>query len=278
MKHRIIADSCCDLTPNMKKDMGIVSIPLTMTFGDKEFCDDECLDMDGYMDEMRSYSGKPSSASPSPHLYQEAIEATNEAFIITLSSKLSGSYNNAVIGNNQAEEETGNGAVFIFDSKTAAAGETLIALKLHEMIRAGVSNEGIVEKVNRFIDGMKTYFVLEKYDNLQKNGRLRKITSSLFHLLNIKLIMGADGNGEIALYEKCKGIKSAIKQFLSLIENSGKETRNENLVITHCNNRKLAEQLAMLIKDRFDFREVFIVPTGGLSSLYVDEKGIVIAF
>ena len=275
--NRIITDSCCDMTQQMRKEIGVVSVPLTMTVGNKEFCDDECLDVNGFMDEMRGFSGKPGSASPSPYLYQEAIETAGDAYVVTLSSKLSGSYNNAVIGNNQAIEN-GNGSAHIFDSKSAAAGETLIAIKLHELIQAGMPKEKIVKTINHFIDKMKTYFVLENYDNLRKNGRLGKITSSLIHLLNIKLIMGADGNGEIALFGKCRGNKQMLSQLLSFIENSGKEVRNENLVISHCNNPTLAEQLMLMLKERFDFKNIYVVPTGGLSSMYADEKGIVLAF
>ena len=277
MSYRIIADSCCDMTQEMKTEMRVDSIPLTMMLGNKEFCDDEHLDIAEFMGEMKNYPGKPASASPSPFLYQEAIEAADDAFIVTLSAKVSGSYSNAVIGNNMAMEN-GNGAAYIFDSKSASAGETLIALKLHELIQAGISKAVIIESVNRFINSMKTYCAFENYDNLQKNGRLGKITGSLVQILNIRLIIGADGNGEFAMFEKCRGLKHMIRQLLTLIEKSGRETENENLVISHCNNPTLAEQLRTLIKERFRFKQVYVIPTGGLSSLYADDKGIVMAF
>ena len=277
MNFRIIADSCCDLTPEMKNDMGILSVPLTMTMGDKEFLDDDQLDRDGFIDEMKGFPGKISSASPPPILFQEAIGSADDAFIVTLSDKLSGTYGSAVIGNNMAMSE-GIGAACIFDSKTASAGETLIVIKLHELIRSGMAKDKIIETINRYIDNMKTYFVLENYDNLQKNGRLRKVTGTLIQILNIKLIMGDDGNGEIALFEKCRGTRQVLSKFISLIEKSGKETQNENLVISHCNNSAFAGHLATLIRERFDFKNIFIVPTSGISSMYTDDKGIVFAF
>jgi len=73
-------------------------------------------------------------------------------------------------------------------------------------------------------------------------------------------------------------MKRAVQQLLTLIESSGKNTKNENLVISHCNNHDLAEQLKALIKERFQFKKIFVVPTGGLSSLYADDQGIVLAF
>lgn len=277
MASKIIVDSCCDTTPEMKNEMGITTVPLSMLLGPKEFIDDQHLDMDVFMDEMEAFSGKPSSASPPPFLYQRAIEASEDSYVVTLSSKLSGSYNNAVVGHNQAKENS-RVTAHIFDSQSAAAGETLIVIKLHELIKAGLSRQSIIETTNRFIENMKTYFVLENYGNLQKNGRLGKIKGSLIQLLNIKLIMGADGNGEIALFEKCRGTKQMIQQLLSLIESSGREPKNQDLVITHCNNLNFAEHLKTLINERFRFRKIHIIPAGGLTSLYADNKGIVLAF
>jgi len=92
-------------------------------------------------------------------------------------------------------------------------------------------------------------------------------------VLNIKLLMGANGDGEIALFKKCKGIKNAMRQMLDLIESSGKDTKNENLVISHCNNQSLAEQLNGFVSERFYFKKIYIVPTSGVSSLYVDHQG-----
>ena len=136
----------------------------------------------------------------------------------------------------------------------------------------------IKETVNRFIENMKTYCVLENYDNLQKNGRLSKVKGSLIQMLDIKLIMGADGNGELALYDKCRGVKKMMQRLLFFIESSGKKTQDGNIVISHCNNLSFAEQLKALIKERFNFKKIYVVPTSGLSSMYTDDQGIVLAF
>ncbi|HHW46719.1 MAG TPA: DegV family protein [Clostridiales bacterium] len=277
MEASIIVDSGCDMPEQMKKEMSVAVVPLTLMLGQTEFVDDESLDLAEFMKTMKECSEKVGSASPSPYLYQKAIQSTGGEYVITLSGKLSGSYSNAVLGSSQAEEDSGQSA-HVFDSKSASAGETLIAIKLHELIREGLAKTRIIEAVHDFIDNMKTYFVLENYENLQKNGRLSKVAGSLIQILNIKLIMGSDGNGNIVLYEKVRGMRQMLERLMSLVENSGKKTEGENLVISHCNNLELAEQLCTEIKKRFKFKNIHIVPTGGLSSLYAAEKGIVIAF
>jgi len=277
MNHKIIVDSCCDLTQEIKEEYGITSVPLTMLLGSREFVDDDSLNIGDFMNQMKACSEKVGSASPPPILYQEAFEDTETAFVVTLSSKLSGSYSNAVMAKSFTEE-TNAGDVHIFDSKSASAGETLIAIKLHQFLAAGNAKDMVVSAIKSFIDNMKTYFVLENYDNLQKNGRLSKLKGKLIQILGIKLIMGSDGEGNIALYEKPRGIRQMIGQMLSFIEKSGKNTEGESMVISHCNNPELAEQLSAEIKREFHFSDIFVVPTGGLSSLYADDKGIVMAF
>ena len=277
MKRKIIVDSCCDLTADMRAEMSIKSVPLTMMLGDKEYCDDSSLDIGGFLHDMGEYPEKASSAAPSPFLYQDVMGDADETYVVTLSSKLSSSYNNAVIGNNESVVN-GNEPACLLDSKSASAGETLIAIKLHELIQAQMPKEQIIHTIRGFIDNMKTYFVPENLENLKKNGRLNKVTGSLIQMLNIKLILGADGNGEIALFEKCRGAKKMLHQLVSLIATSGRQTENENIVISHCNNPGLAEEIKMLISERYSFKKIYIVPTGGLSTMYVDNRGVVMAF
>lgn len=277
MKCKIIVDSCCDMTPQLNNCLDVMSIPLTIRLGQNEIKDDDSLDLNRFMAEMKACTERVGSASPPPFLFQEAIESARSSYVVTLSSHLSGSYANAVIGKTLAKEN-GNADTYIFDSKSASAGEVLVAVKIRELLQNGVTRHHIIETVNHFIENMKTYFVLDRYDNLQKNGRLNKITGKLISVLNIKLVMGSDGNGNIALYAKTRGVNQVIEKLLSFIERSGKNTEGENLVISHCNNLNIAKLLETAIKQKYRFKEIFIVPTGGISSLYADDKGIVMAF
>ncbi len=277
MNYTIIVDSCCDMTPKLAGRLGTTSVPLTMRLGNKEFTDDAALDLPGFMAEMKACKEKVGSASPSPVSYQEAMEAAGHSFVVTLSSQLSGSYASAELGKTHAEESSG-ADTHVFDSKSASAGEVLVAVKIREMLSNGLPKEQIISAVNAFIDGMKTYFVLERYDNLLKNGRLNRITEKIISILHIKLVMGSDGNGNIALYAKPRGTKQMLDKLVALIKSSEKPTSGESMVISHCNNPSLAEQLKNAVKQHFDFKEIFIVPTGGISSLYADDKGIVMAF
>jgi DegV family protein with EDD domain len=277
MNYKIVADSCCDLTPELKELWRVTTVPLTMTLGGKDFTDDETLNLPQFMDEMKRCTGKIGSASPSPMLYQEAFEGEHTSFAVTLSSRLSGSYGSAVVGKSYAEEESG-ADVHIFDSLSASAGEVLVAQKIYQLAQNYTPKAIIITTVEKFIREMKTYFVFENINNLLKNGRLNKITGKVITTLGIKPILGSDGDGNIKLFSKVRGQKQIIDRLADTIAASGKSTENENLVITHCNNLSLATMLADTIKLSDRFKEILILPTRGLSSTYIDNNGVIMAY
>jgi DegV family protein with EDD domain len=276
MESKIIVDSCCDLTPELERHYNTVSVPLSMVLGNDSFVDDETLNLNEFLEKMKNYKGRVGSSCPSPEVYREQFEGTHTSYAVTLSSNLSGSYASAMAAKASAEE---NGArVHVFDSKSASAAEVLIVHKLKSLIDAGEVYEKIVSTVENFIKGMKTYFVLDSLDNLMKNGRLSKIKGKLLNVLNIKPIMGEDGEGNIILFSHGRGENQLIELLADTIENSGKKTDGECLVITHCNNPGFAQRLLETIKSRYNFKEILKIPTRGLSSLYANDKGVIMAF
>jgi len=274
--YTIVADSCCDMTPELRARLKVVSIPLTIKLGDETFSDDDTLDFSTFMEKMKSHTGKTTTAAPSPQLYQKAYEEAESSFAVTLSSKLSGSFESAMLGKKLAEDESDT-QVHVFDSKSATAGEVLAALQIREMIDAGHQRSKIISSIEDFIASMKTYFVLESLENLVKNGRMNKVVGEIVTLLNIKPVLGSDGEGNIALFGSTRK-KQIVEKLASLVQKSGRETSGKNMVISHCNNPSLAEKLKEAIEARYAFKEILIVATRGISSVYANDGGIVMAF
>lgn len=272
---KIIADSCCDMAPEMRKELDVISVPLIMLLEGKEYVDDDNLDLHGFIEDMRNCKGKIGSSSPPPVSYGEAYNNKDAAFAVTLSSNLSGSYSSAVMGREFIE---GNNEIHVFDSKSASAGEVLIVLKLRDFIKQGLDKRSIIAKTEQFITDMKTYFTIENVDNLKKNGRLNKIVATVITKLHISPIMGADGDGNIALFSHARGNKQIIEKMVDTIKISNKSTDGERMVITHCNNESLAANLKNEILKLFRFKDILVIPTKGLSSMYVNERGVIMAF
>ena len=99
----------------------------------------------------------------------------------------------------------------VFNSKNATVGQTLVTLKVLELIEEEKEEAEIVEEVNDYIENLHTYGFLESIDNLVKSGRVSKMMARLGSALNIRLVFGRSPEGTIALVDKVRGTKRAIK-------------------------------------------------------------------
>ncbi len=279
MNYQLIVDSCCELTDDLKESLNAISIPLKITIGDKEYIDDNNLDIDNFLSVLKNVKVLPKSSCPSPGDYADAYINSNADFIftVTLSSKLSGSYNSAVQGKIIAEDA--GKKIHVFDSKSASACELLIAIKIKEFIDNGLAPDEIIAKVDEFISESQIFFVLEKNDNLIKNGRMSAFLGKALAMLNIRLILGSDGNGNIKLFSKVRGgSEKAIDKLADTIADACREKKDQILVITHCQNLQSVKILIKAVKETCSFKQIVVCPTGGLSSMYADIGGVLAAF
>lgn len=274
---KIVAGSSCDLSEEMKKDLDISLVPFKLDIDGQEFIDDENLDVIDMIDKMNN-GRELKTACPAPGDFLKAYEGEEDVFVITISKNLSGAYNSALIAKDMMLEKNPDKKIHIFDAKSASAGETLTALKLKEEIDKNLSFEEIVENMNKYINEVKTFFILESLNNLIKNGRISKASGLIASVLNFKPIMQDDGDGNITLYEKVRGTKKAFAKLVEAIKDRGKDTENLRLVITHVNALDRAMELREEILKNYNLKEIVVVQTAGLCSSYADDGGIVLAY
>lgn len=282
MSINIIADSCCDTTPALKKAIGIDHAPLKLNIpGGISYVDDETLDIKKLLADMKASKEASGSACPSPEEYAEHMRKYDESFVITLSASLSGSHNAAKIGADIIAEESPEKRVHIFDSKSASAGELRIAIFIKELIDKGEAFDDIVEKTTEFIKTMRTLFVLEDLGNLIKNGRISKAAGVVGSMLSLRPIMSDDDNGGIICLEKPRGTAAAMRRLVEIIaQQSAKYAEKSRiLVLSHCNCIERAMELKRDILAKCSaIKDVIVVPTSGLSTVYANNGGIVLAF
>ena len=173
-------------------------------------------------------------------------------------------------------EEYPEKKIHIFNSRSASVGETLIALKVTECEEKGMSFEETVEAVERYIDIQNTFFVLENLDTLRKNGRLSKVKALVATALKIKPVMGATEEGNICQLDQARGINKALVKMVDYIVEKTKNSGNKILAIAHCNCPKRAEILKNAIMERMDLREILILDTAGVSSMYANDGGVIV--
>lgn len=280
MDYKIISDSSCDLTKEYEKKLDIDFVPFKIDVEDKTFVDDDDLDVQYFIQEMVKSKEAIKTSCPSPNEYLEAMKKyahLKGIFLLTISSKLSGSYNAAMTAVNIFKSENPDTKVHIFDTKSASAGQTNIAIKIKEIIDTGIDFDEIVKKGEAFIDELHTFFVLESLDNLLKNGRIKKTTGLIANMLNIKLVMRAV-DGEIELYEMNRGFKKALSKMAETVEKFGGNVEEKRLTISHVNALEKAKLLEEKIREKYNFKEIIITPTKGLASGYAYDGGIVIGY
>ena len=278
MSFHIVADSCCELTADMKKRGNIEIAPLTLEVGGESILDDETFDQKYFLKRVAECPECPKSACPSPDYFRKSfLNGAERCYAVTLSAQLSGSYNSAVLGANLAQEENEDLKIHVFNSRSASIGETLIVKKIVECEEAGMSFERVVETVELYISTQHTYFVLENLETLRKNGRLSKAKALVASALKIKPVMGATSEGDIVQLDQARGINKALMKMVDAIVNDAQHVENKTLAISHCNCPERAEMVKEALLERLAVQDVFVLDTQGGSSMYANDGGIIIA-
>ena len=278
MSFHIVADSCCELTADMKKRGNIEIAPLTLEVGGESILDDETFDQKYFLKRVAECPECPKSACPSPDYFRKSfLNGAERCYAVTLSAQLSGSYNSAVLGANLAQEENEDLKIHVFNSRSASIGETLIVKKIVECEEAGMSFERVVETVELYISTQNTYFVLENLETLRKNGRLSKTKALVASALKIKPVMGATSEGDIVQLDQARGINKALMKMVDAIVNDAQHVENKTLAISHCNCPERAEMVKEALLERLAVQYVFVLDTQGVSSMYANDGGIIIA-
>lgn len=277
MGYRILCDSCTDFTPEMEADQRLIRIPLTIYVGGQEFIDDGTIDTKELLAAMAACSSAPKTACPAPAHYMEHFDEAEDIYIVTLSARLSGSHNAAMQALSCYQDEKGCSKVHVFNSCSASAGQVQIALKIQELAESGLPFEQVVEQGEAYIRSMNTMFVLENLDNLRKNGRLTKVQSLITGSFRIKLLMGSTPEGEIQKLGQGLSETQALKKMIGLAAKE-ESHQGKRLVISHCNCPERAEYVRELAEKMCHFSEILVTATGGISTVYAYNGGIVVAY
>ena len=279
MNYRIIGDSCMDLTEEQRKDPHFTLIPFTLMVEDHQFVDDKNFNQKEFLKIVKESPECPKTACPSPETFKEAYCCEEEnVFVITISSHLSGCYNSAVLAKNLYEEEhTDAKKIYVFNSRSASIGETLIGMKIQEFEEAGCGFEEVVEKVEEYIKSMNTYFVLETLETLRKNGRLSNLKAFIANSLNIKPVMGSTKEGLICQLDQARGMNKALERMVKDMISKTKDCENRVLAIAHCNCPERAKAVKEKIEKIAKFKKIIIINTAGVSSMYANDGGVIMA-
>ncbi len=269
MKYQIVVDSASDIKSGEFENVEIA--PLVIKIGEEEFVDDNNLDVDFLLDKMANSNDKQTTSCPNPSTFLDLFKKADYTFCITISSKLSGTYNAALVAKDLALKE--GYTVEVLDSKAVAGVERLMVLDILSALKEEKEFEEIVKEIRE--TKYELLFVLSSFDNLIKNGRMGKITGFVASLLSIRPLFCA-GDGEIKLVKKIRTLTKAIDSLVDEMPNF--KPLFKDVVITYCGNLEVAQKLAEQIKNKYASTNVLLVPTRGLTSFYANLNGIIVSF
>lgn len=284
MSYRIIADSCCDKTSEMSQWGNITFVPLTLELGDYTILDDENFDQQDYINKTLEFNGVAKTACPSPDAWATAIDCDeDDLYIITVTDKLSGTYNSALQGvelyNDEHPESKRN--IHVFNSLATSGLETLIAEHIKKLADSGMGFDAIVADTEDFIvNRTALYFCLESLDVLKKNGRMFAVAASVLKKLRIKMIFERTTQGNIALAGQDIAMNRALVKMANLIAESldGVDASDKRLIISHVCCEERAKLLADKIAASVKFGSVDILKCSGLNSTYASNGGIIVSY
>lgn len=276
MNFKIICDSSSDLKTNYLegKNIKFDVIPLIIRVDNYEFIDDDNLNVNTMLEASENSKNVSRSSCPSPNDFLKAIDDECFNFIVTISKKLSGSYNSAVLAKSMSKN---NENVFVIDDKGTAGNGILIVDKLVEFIEKNMSFAEICEKIIDFRDSINLLFALNKFDNLVKNGRMSKVTAFIANLASIRPLCYAE-NGEIKIKEKIRTFNGVLKRLVFNIGKMCSDQSERTCIIAHTLNQSDAIELKKNIEENYNFKEVRIVENTGLCSFYSLKGGIIVSF
>ena len=278
MSYKIIIDSCGELLEEWKNNEHFESVALTLNVGGENIIDDETFDQADFLKKVAACPECPKSACPSPERYIRAFDCdADHIYAVTLSAELSGSYNSAVLGSNLLNEEKPGRQIHVFNSRSASVGQTLIAMKIQECEEAGYSFDKVIETVDAYIAGQHTFFVLDNLETLRKNGRLSKAKALVASALKIKPVMGSTDEGSICQLDQARGMNKALVKMAEQIVAKTQDSETKTLAISHCNCHERAVLLRNALQERMNVKDIVILDTAGVSSMYANDGGVIVA-
>ncbi len=275
MKIKIVGDSASNLYSLTGVDYECA--PLRIVTDNKEYVDTVQLDIQGMVDDLRTYKGKSGTACPGVGDYLAAFEGYDIIYVVTIISTLSGSYNAAMQAKAQYEEENPGKKVFVVDSYTAGGEQKLHLEKLRDLVLAGKDYETVCREITEYKDhGTSLVFSLESMINLANNGRVPMIVAKAAGLIGLRMIGIVSEEGQIHPTDKARGEKKSIETIWAKMLSEG--YKGGRLRIDNCFNEKTAEEIKKLALENFPGADVKIEPTGALCSFYAEKGGLMIGF
>ncbi|WEV70674.1 DegV family protein [Lactobacillus sp. ESL0785] len=273
-KIKLILDSSSNELPDKAKNIEIV--PLTITINQKNFVDDETLDLNELSKNMAANTETGKTACPSIDAWLNALAGSERAILLTVTSRLSGSFSSAYQAKKIYEERHPTSRVIVIDSKSAGPELALILHEIERLTKQHVRFVDFEQKIAHFQTQTHLLAILQSLHNLSLNGRISPAIAKVAKMLKINVVAKASNEGKLEPIDKIRGMKRALKDTIKRMEEAG--FHGGEVIIDHFNNLKDAATLKQNILAKYPNSKINIRSVKGLCAFYVEVGGLMIGF
>ena len=257
---RIVTDSTADLTPEQQQAAGITVVPLNVHFGDQVFRDHVDLTTDEFFRRLKASSQLPRTSQPAVGVFEEAFRALlqngDEIVSVHLSSKVSGTYNSALMAARTVAED----AIEVVDSLSTSMALGFMALEGAKLARAGRDRKTVAERLRALVPKARVICVVDTLTYLERGGRIGKARALLGSLLNVKPILQLK-DGEVVPLGRARGRPQALNRLVELLERDG---RVSQLAIMHGAAPADAEKLRERVASNYPGLDILLTEIGAV--------------
>lgn len=273
-KMKIVADSSCDIFT--LKNVDFKNAPMKVVTDEREFVDDENLNVSEMSEYLFNYKGKSKSSCPNIGDWLNAFGDADDVICLTITSGLSGSYNSACSAKEIYETEHEGKRVFVIDTLSAGAEITLLLEKIDEYAGQGLSYEEICEKIVEYRKKTGLGFMLKTLRTFANNGRVSPIIAKIAGIIGIVIVGKGSDKGTLESTHKTKGERRSLATLFEDIQANG--YRGGKVSIGHCGNEAGANDFKSMILSKYPNAEIEIHELKGLCSFYAEKGGVLVGY
>lgn len=255
-KIKIITDSGSDISWERAKELGIRMLPISFTF-DGETYYRQGLDMsiEEYYKKLKESSVIPKTAQVTPVEYTDAFNEEYDngydtLIVVTISSKGSGMYQNAVLSAREVMEERG-GEIVVVDSQGYSCLYGPAVIHAAHMLKDGKSKEEIIAYLEDVFPTMHSYFLVGDLEHLKKGGRINTATLMIANMLDIKPVLTVK-DGLVVQKDKLRGSKRLLKKLLANARDDGYDLSGKTVISVYTADNSQSEELKKEIAEAFE--------------------------
>jgi DegV family protein with EDD domain len=258
----VVTDSTADIDPAIAADNAITIVPLSVTIGGQTLPDGELTQRE-FFERMQSSPDLPTTSQPPigtfVEAYQHALDTADYVVSIHISSRLSGTFEGA----RTAAAKFG-GRVHVFDSRNLSWGLAWQVLDAAHAAADGMGPDVALIRLARLRDRSKLLVGLDSLDNLARGGRIGKVGAFLGSMLNLKVTLTVDPNGEFVPLARSRGEKAAMRHTLEWVGQQMGSCERGRFAVGHALRPEHAAYIAEEIRKRWDPVELVVYEAGSV--------------